>query len=184
VTRQTPFAAQLVEQHRNIERVLTFIRIQADLPPDGTGLDLQLLDNAVAYMEGFPTHVHEPCEELICERFLARVPHAASLMERLTKQRHEFMRMESALRSGIHRAQEGAPQAYPRIREAALVYCYKCAAHIYVEETELFSRAGRVLLAEDWKEITEEQERRFAQSTYPELMSQDSLYDFLMGESP
>jgi hemerythrin-like domain-containing protein len=174
------FAAQLRDQHRNVERVLTFIRIQADLPR--IQIDLRLLDNAVAYMEGFPTHVHEPSEDLVSERLLVRMPNSAGLLERLTKQRQEFMRMESGLRRDIHRVQDGESDAYHEMREAALLYCYKCAAHIYVEETELFSRAENVLQEEDWRQIRQEQARRFAQPIYPELKSQDSLYDFLMSE--
>jgi|GEM_PF-4341831 len=183
--RRSPFASQdvppcvarLRDQHRNIERVLTFIRIQADLPR--LQIDLRLLDNAVAYMEGFPTRVHEPCEDLVCERLLARMPNSGALLERLNTQRRDFMRMESALRRDIKRMQDGDAHAHPRMREAALAYCYKLAAHIYVEETELFSRADRLFRDEEWEQLGEEQERRFAQTRYPELRSQDSLYDFL-----
>jgi len=176
------FATQLRDQHRNVERVLTFIRIQSDLPR--SQVDLRLLDNAVAYMEGFPTQVHEPSEDLVSDRLLVRMPSAAGLLDRLAKQRQVFMLMESDLRRDIHRVQQGDFQAYPELREAALMYCYKCAAHIYVEETELFSRAEHLLQEEDWRQIHQEQERRFAQPIYPELKSQDSLYDFLMmGES-
>jgi hemerythrin-like domain-containing protein len=179
-----PYLERLREQHRNIERVLTLIRLKADsLRPTG-GADLRLLAHAVAYMEGFPTQVHEPSEDLVCERLLSRAASSGLLLDRLARQRREFLGMEAELSREIHRARGGDPDAYPRMREAALAYCYRCAAHIYVEETELFRRARHALDESDWEELQREQERRFSQPTYPELRSYDSLYEFLMAYDP
>lgn len=178
---QPAFATQLVEQHRNIERVLVLIRLQVDsLRPANSGRDLHLIDRAIAYMSGFPSQVHDPSEDLLFVRLVERAPHAAPLCDRLSKQQEAFSVLQSALLGHLRRARQGDDRAHKFVKESGIAYCLQYADHIHSEESDMLPTAHRRLTSDDWEAVGQQAGDTFEIDSCPELKSHDSLYDFLM----
>ena len=175
------FAVRLMEQHRNIERVLVLIRLQVDsLHAGNRARDLQFIDRAVVYMMGFPTLVHDPSEEILLTRLTQRSPTCAGLCERLSKQQNAFSTLSSSLLGYLRRAQAGDDRAYKLVKQSGIDYCLQYADHIHSEEADMLPSARRRLTPEDWDSISRQTTEEFGDGTCPELRSHDSIYDFLM----
>lgn len=179
------FAEQLLDQHRNIERVLVLMRLQVDSlrRVNGDG-DLQLIERAITYMAGFPSEVHDPREGLLFARLTRYAPNAAPLCDRLMHQQFTLSSLQSALLGNVRRAKAGDDRAYKLIKQDGVTYCLQYADHIHSEETDLLPTARRRLTRDDWQTLDQEASHAFRSDGYPELKTRDSLYDFLMsGES-
>jgi hemerythrin-like domain-containing protein len=175
------FATQLLEQHRNIERVLILIRLQVDsLRPVNGARDLHLIDRAITYMSGFPSQVHDPSEDLLLDRLVQRAPASAPLCERLAQQQDTFSAVQSALLGHVRRARSGDDRAHKSVREAGVAYCLQYADHIHSEETDMLPAARHKLTRDDWEDVGRQANYTFAGDVHPELKTHDSLYDFLM----
>lgn len=174
------FAAKLVEQHRNIERVLILIRLQVDsLRPLNSERDLSLIDNALAYMAGFPTEIHDPSEDILFDHLVMRAPSAATLRTYLLKQQGSLSHLQSALQRHVKQARAGDLEGHAQIKHSGVAYCLEYADHIHNEEKDLLPSARRALLPEDWDRVDRQVAEKLPHESYPALKSQDSLYDFL-----
>jgi hemerythrin-like domain-containing protein len=170
-----------VEQHRNIERVLTLIRLQADsLRAADRVRDLHFIDRAVVYMTGFPAKVHDPGEALLYARLVLRSPTCAALCDRLVKQQSAFATLSSSLLGHIRRSLAGDDHAYKLVKQSGIDYCMQYADHIHSEEADMLPSARRHLTKEDWESVDRQATDAVGDDTWPELGTHDSLYDFLM----
>ncbi|HEY4128689.1 MAG TPA: hemerythrin domain-containing protein [Gammaproteobacteria bacterium] len=175
------FATRILEQHRNIERVLILIRLQVDsLHTSNRVKDLRFIDRAVVYMTGFPTLVHDPSEEFLFTRLVLRSPACACLCDRLTRQQSAFSTLSSSLLGHLRRAQAGDDCAYKSVKQSGIDYCLQYADHIHSEETDMLPSARRRLSREDWDSVDQQATEALGNDTWPELRSHDSIYDFLM----
>jgi hemerythrin-like domain-containing protein len=174
-----------MEEHRNMERVLILIRLQVDsLRPVNSVRDLRLIDRAIAYMDGFPSQVHDPSEELLFTRLVERAPNCAPLCGRLAQQQNGFSLAQSTLLEHIKRAKAGVNRAHKQVQESGVFYCMQYADHIYSEETDMLPSARRRLTPEDWEAVNRQADYTFRRGDHEELKTHDSLYEFLMaGES-
>jgi hemerythrin-like domain-containing protein len=174
-------AADIIEQHRNMERVLLLIRLQVDsLRHTHDRPGLHLLGNAIRYMEGFPTHVHDPVEEMLFAKLCERLPTAAPLCTRLSRQRNSFFQLQSALNRHVEEAKDGDPHAIVMLKHAGVAYCLEYADHIRVEEHHVLPNAESALDLADWRSLDREAGNTSGVHQYPELKRYDNLYDFLM----
>lgn len=175
------FAARLVDQHRNIERVLILIRLQVDslhrVRDEG---DLRLIESAIVYMAGFPSQVHNPHEGLLFARLVRCAPNTLLLCDRLVHQQCAISLLQSSLLAHIRQAKAGDERAYKLIKQDGVAYCLQCADHIHSEEADVLPSARRRLKPDDWDIVTREADETFSADGYPELKTRDSLYDFLM----
>lgn len=171
----------IVEQHRNMERVLSLIRLQVDsLRSTGDKPSLHLLRNAVRYMEAFPSKVHDAIEEVLYLRLVERQPAAVPLCSRISRQRRIFDHMQSELGRNIDRAQTGDPHTLAMLKHSGVVYCLEYADHMRMEEYGVLPRAERAFGIEDWQTLSQEADKPSHRGDYPELRRSDNLYDFLM----
>lgn len=179
------FAVRLMEQHRNTERVLTLIRLQADSLRVATRVrDLHFIDRAVVYMTGFPAKVHDPSEALLYTRLVQLSPTCAALCDRLSKQQSAFATLSSSLLGHIRRALAGDDHAYKLVKQSGIDYCMQYADHIHSEEADMLPSARRRLSKEDWESVEQQATGACGDDTWPELGTHDSLYDFLMAGEP
>lgn len=175
------FAARLVEQHRNIERVLILIRLQMDtLHTVNRIRDLRFIDRAVVYMAGFPAKVHDPSERFLYTRLVQRSPGCTGLCDRLSKQQGVFSTLSSSLLGHLRLAQAGDDRAYKAVKQSGIDYCLQYADHIYSEETDMLPSARRQLTRDDWDSVDRQATDTIDHDSYPELTAHDSMYDFLM----
>lgn len=176
------FAEKLLEQHRNIERVLILIRLQVDsLHSLNDARDLRLIDRAVVYLGQFPALVHDPSEEFLYTKLVERSPTYAPLCARLSRQQTLFSTLNLNLLEHLKRAQGGDDRAYKMVKESGITYCSQYADHIHVEEADLLPSTRRRLTHEDWACVSRQAGDAFGADDCPELKTHDSLYDFLIG---
>jgi hemerythrin-like domain-containing protein len=179
---QHEIARDLIDAHRNMERVLTLIQLQVDsLKPGADAEGFQLLGNAVGYMRNYPGVIHHPTEELIFGKLVMNAPDTRLLCVRLHDQHENFREQEEVLLRRIRNAQAGDLDACRDIRRIGTAYCAEHANHIRSEELDMFPQAIKWLNAYDWDQIGESA-RLIIDPTLGrnDLKQYDNLYDYLM----
>ncbi|HEX2666986.1 MAG TPA: hemerythrin domain-containing protein [Gammaproteobacteria bacterium] len=175
-------AQELTDAHRNMERVLTLIRLQVDTLREGQDPEAyQLLTNAVGYMRNYPGVIHHPVEDLIFGKLMTHVPAARTVCARLHEQHMSFRRREVTLLRRILSAQSGDAESCRQVKKLGAAYCTEHANHIRSEEVEVFPQAVRYLSMADWEEIGD-QSRTMIDPLLErnDLRQFDNLYDYLM----
>jgi hemerythrin-like domain-containing protein len=182
---QHEIARDLIDAHRNMERVLTLIQLQVDSLRSGTDADgFLLLGNAVGYMSNYPGVIHHPTEELIFGRLITVAPQTRSLCVRLHDQHEVFQQQESVLLRRIRSAQGGDLEACRDIKRVGSAYCAEHANHIRSEELDMFPQAIKWLNTYDWDQIGESARAVIDPALEAnDLKQYDNLYDYLMNAS-
>ena len=182
---QQQITRNLTDGHRNMERVLTLVRLQLDSIRDDVadGADFRLLGNAVVYMRDYPGVNHHPVEEMIFQKLTGYSPEHGVACTQLAGQHRSFGERESGLLHHIRRASPGDEMARRHVKDLGTAYCADHSSHIRAEEAELFPGAVRWLTPLDWQEVA----RRSRDTIDPalkerELKRYDNLYDRLMAE--
>jgi len=179
---QHEIARDLIDAHRNMERVLTLIQLQVDsLKPGADAEGFMLLGNAVGYMRNYPGVIHHPTEELIFGRLIARAPETRILCVRLHEQHEVFREQEALLLRRIRNAQGGELAACADIKRVGTAYCAEHSNHIRLEELDMFPQAIKWLNAFDWDQIGESARAGVDPALERnDLKQYDNLYDYLM----
>ncbi|HET7650473.1 MAG TPA: hemerythrin domain-containing protein [Gammaproteobacteria bacterium] len=172
----------LTSAHRNMERILTLMRLQADtMQPGADGSALMLLQNAIGYMHNFPGVIHHPTEEVIFSRLIYRAPDSSELCQRLLQQHQLFGDLESAMLRHVRHARQGDLLAHRQVKDSVALYCREHYSHIHTEDTDFVPQAIKWLAVEDWQQVNSEARSDldpiFEGSA---LKTYDNLYDCLM----
>jgi len=174
-------AQELTDAHRNMERVLTLVRLQVDSLKEGQDASgFLLLSNAIGYMRDFPGVIHHPVEDLIFTRLVQHAPETRAVCARLHDQHLNFRRREATLLRRIHSAQGGDAEACREVKRMGTAYCTEHANHIRSEEVEVFPQAERWFGASDWEDIREQSKLIMDPLQERDLQQYDNLYDYLM----
>ena len=173
---------EFLDQHRNTERVLMLIRAQCDaLPCPGPCPQLPILEAAIGYLNGFPSLVHHPAEELMLKYAARRAPSYRPLFARLARQHHRLLELEKELARSMAAARAGDAQACAAIKQTGMFYCTDYEQHIRTEDAEFLPHVAGWLLPGDWREI----EAVIAEAPHcPQLKRTDNLYEFLTALAP
>lgn len=176
-----PIIQSLTADHRNMERVLTLIRLKLDVLRQADEADFQLLGNAIGYMQSYPGVSHHPAEDVIIAALVGHSPESRGFCTQLSDQHRRFGRWEITLLHNLRGAQAGEPQACRDVQDMGVAYCVEHASHIRNEEVELFPRAMRWLSFGDWEKVADHSRAAldpvFARK---ELQRFDNLHDYLM----
>jgi hemerythrin-like domain-containing protein len=179
---QHEIARDLIDAHRNMERVLTLIQLQVDSLKAGADPEgFMLLSNAIGYMRNYPGVIHHPTEELIFGRLVANAPETRILCTRLHDQHEVFREQETMLLRRIRHAQGGDLEACRDIKRVGSSYCAEHANHIRAEELDMFPQAIKWLNAYDWDQIGAGARAIIDPALERnDLKQYDNLYDYLM----
>lgn len=172
----------LTSAHRNMERILTLMRLQADtMQPGADGSGLVLLQNAIGYMHNFPGIIHHPTEELIFSRLICRAPDSSGLCQSLLQQHKLFGEQESVILRHVRHARQGDLSAHRQVKDCVASYCQEHYSHIHTEDTDFVPQAVKWLAVEDWQQVNSEA-RRDLDPIFEgnALKTYDNLYDCLM----
>ncbi|HSN18063.1 MAG TPA: hemerythrin domain-containing protein [Gammaproteobacteria bacterium] len=180
---QQHITRNLTDGHRNMERVLTLVRLQLDAIRDGAeaGADFRLLGSAIVYMRDYPGVNHHPVEELIFAKLVGYAPEHGLACAELAGQHRSFGEREKGLLHHIRKARLGDEMARRHVKDLGTAYCADHSSHIRSEEADVFPGAVRWLTPMDWQEVA----RRSRETIDPELQHSelkryDNLYDRLM----
>jgi hemerythrin-like domain-containing protein len=142
----------LVQEHRNIARLLDLLEKQLDLFAKAAKPDYDLMLQIVEYFRSFPDLYHHPKEDLVFRRLAKRQPEVAAKFGDLeAEHRHCSDRLgDFAQAVVVTLLQAKTPKTFVGI---ARDFIDNERRHMAAEEKELFPAAIRHLTDEDWVEI-------------------------------
>ncbi|HSN17804.1 MAG TPA: hemerythrin domain-containing protein, partial [Gammaproteobacteria bacterium] len=149
-----PTDRAISKAHRVLGHVVGFIRLQVDMmagPRDLVGLSRLL--NGVNYMRWYGGVAHHAAEHVLFERLLEKEPSARDLCQALADQHGSFEAREREIMNDICYACDGDSDAFARLRDEIVEYCYIHIAHIEMEEAELLPLARKSLSSHDWQAV-------------------------------
>lgn len=175
---------KLRDEHGNMRRVLTLIRLQFGRLELQNSPDTVLLANALYYMRKFPSVVHHPKEDLIFQKLLKAGAPLEKEVERLRKQHQDIYALEDWLIELVLKMQTGKHERDPKLLELGRLYLNTQALHVETEERIMFPEALKRLKLRDWKAVRRSADR----IEDPLLRGQPAgryqyLYDYLLREA-
>lgn len=149
----TPYQ-QLVQDHRNLIRVLRFLRDEIGHYDDmmrETSVS-QVLE-ALDYISNYPQAFHHPLEEAAFAFMEEHGIGDTAVMEKIRRQHEELERETAELLQLFNMIYEDHVVPADRIREALNRYLDLQFEHIETEDNEIFPTFENELTAQDWKTI-------------------------------
>ncbi len=143
----------LLEEHRNIEKVLLVLEQELDVFDRGEQPDYEVLQAVISYFQDYPDCCHHPKEDMVFEKLKARDPVAAESIGDLEAEHQEeskrLHRLAQALEN-ILTGREILRQSFDNIVRNFIEHERR---HIDMEERALFPAAVKALRPEDWAGI-------------------------------
>ncbi len=154
-TNEWPVAvATLCDEHRYMSLLLDTLeeKIQGDEQIPAS--DYFLVHDIVRYMHEYPHAVHDPTEDLMFAKLVARDPSTKTNVQYLLRDHEKLAgdtdRILKLLRDAEVKQTIAAADA---VRAACKLYIDRLRAHIHKEESEMFPSAVEFLTVKDWKSI-------------------------------
>jgi len=144
---------KLLEEHRNIEKLLSVLEHELALFDHNRRPDYDILQSIIQYFEDFPQSCHHPKEELIFSRLRARDPAAAAVYGDVdAKHESEAKRLQAFARA-VNAVLADQEVLRESIHHAVHEFIKNQREHLKKEETLLFPAAAKALHPEDWAEL-------------------------------
>jgi len=152
----------LMNEHRNMQHVLTLLRLHLDALTPGDVYGLRSICNAIGYMRQVPQFCHHPREELIFQRLMPADRQITKHRRELRRQHLIFEATEPELMCDIAVSRAGEADACSRIKGVGATYRREHADHIGLEEKQVFPAAVQILPFQEWLEIYSQAVRLYA----------------------
>ena len=143
----------LLDEHRNIEKLLHVLEQELDVFDHSESPDYQILQAVIDYFQDYPENYHHPKEDIVFEKLKLRDPAAAMQVgdaeadhQVETKRLSQFAQAVEDVLAG----REIPRQAFHNIVRDFIRHQRQ---HMAKEEQLLFPSAARALRPEDWAEI-------------------------------
>jgi hemerythrin-like domain-containing protein len=143
----------LLEEHRNIEKLLLVLEHELDVFDRSGRPDYEILQSIIQYFQDYPESCHHPREEMVFEKLKARDPAAAERFGDVEAEHEvEARRLRSFARAVDYIL---ADQEFLRESFHLAVHDFieHQRQHLEKEERLLFPAAVKVLRPEDWAEM-------------------------------
>jgi hemerythrin-like domain-containing protein len=143
----------LLEEHRNIEKLLLVLEHELELFDRGERPDYEILQTIIQYFHDYPESCHHPKEEMIFKKLKARDPAAAKRFGDVDAE-HEVeakrLRSFAGVVDAILADQEFLRETFHLASHDLIEHQRQ---HLEKEERLLFPAAIKALRSEDWAEI-------------------------------
>ena len=175
---------KLRDEHSNMRRVLSLVRLQLDRLEREDSPDPVLLANASYYMRKFPSVVHHPKEDLIFRKLLDAGAPLQADVERLRRQHEEIYALEDRLIDMVLALQAGKRDQRAQVLELGRHYLEIQVQHAQTEERVLFPKALELLRQADWNDIRK-QSRQIEDPLFGQNVAERYryLYNYLLREA-
>jgi hemerythrin-like domain-containing protein len=143
----------LLEEHRNIEKLLRVLEQELEVFDHSEPPDYEILQAIIDYFKEYPESYHHPKEDIVFEKLKLRDSSAARFVGDVESEHHleteRLRRFAQAVREIL------AGREYPRERFHNVVreFIAHQRQHMQKEERLLFPAAVKALLKDDWAEI-------------------------------
>ena len=147
---------KLVQEHRNLERVLELLSAQLDRFFAGEESDFDLKIELMEYIETFADQGHHPLEERLFQAALDRAGEQRELLERLTRQHQDLVQLTRRFRLSLENILQDGMMTRAELETQGREYIALQRQHIDLEESEAFPLLEELLTEEDWARVARE----------------------------
>ncbi len=144
---------KLIQDHRNLERVLEVLSTQLDRFFAGEESDFDLKIELMDYIETFADQGHHPLEELIFGVARERAGERGEVLDRLSQQHRDLVQLTRQFRRSLENILQDGMMTRDELETQGREYIALQRQHIDLEENEVFPLLEEVLTEEDWAEV-------------------------------
>ncbi len=126
----------------------------------GQTANLDLLEDIMCYVTGYPDTHHHPMEDLLFEQLKLRVPEAADEVNAILSEHQEMIASGTRFLDLIRAVQKEAITVRDDIALTGRAYFSLLERHMNIEDRQLFPLAQHKLTVEDWEQLGERIEQR------------------------
>ena len=144
---------RLHEDHAHMATIIELIVRELDAVDCGKQMDLELIEDTLAYVTAYPDACHHPAEDIVFARLGAVLPQASLEIEALRSEHVRLIASARAMLGAVRAVEEDALVTRAELLEAGRAYVDTLERHIDKEEAGLFRLAAEHLDAADWAAI-------------------------------
>jgi hemerythrin-like domain-containing protein len=149
----TSLIQALLEEHRNIRRLLSLLDHQVGLLAMGADPDYDLLQGVANYFCDYPDRCHHPKEDAVFRQLQARDPAGAARVGDLAREHREAHARVRRFRDHIQAIFRNEIVPREAAVTAAQSFVNAEREHMKMEEEVFFPIAARALNEEDWRTV-------------------------------
>jgi hemerythrin-like domain-containing protein len=143
----------LHQDHVNLARILRLGERELAALERGDSTDLDLLEDIMRYVTGYPDAHHHPTEDVVFERLKRRVPETAAEIDAIVAEHEEIIAKGRSFLDALEAAQDDAMMRRDELVRRGNGYFAALRRHMDTEEGRLFPSAARNLTPADWRAI-------------------------------
>ena len=151
-----PILNKLHQDHINFFKLLEYLDSQAQLLKECERIDLELILDAIRYMQEYPDLVHHPLEDVIYKYVLEHFDEVHNELVYLLNEHDEMPELTNKLFEMVQAALAGEPQKRQELYRYLKEYVDRQKNHMNKEESPVYSVIESTLSEHDWKNINSE----------------------------
>jgi len=157
--KRAPLIKALLAEHRHIASVMRLFSEQLDAIEGGDMIDTHVVYEIMDYMVNWPDRFHHPREDLIYGRVAELDATAADNVDSLQRD-HDAMARSG--REVLHNIQlwRGGEKSGAELVRSGRAYVEHMYEHMNSEEKLVFPQIEQILTAEDWRELSRDDQLR------------------------
>jgi len=121
----------------------------------GQRADLELLEDIMRYVTGYPDTHHHPIEDIVFAQLKLRAPAAADEIDAILSEHRQVIEFGIRFLEAIQAVQEDVVMIRDDFVLTGREYLSLLERHMGIEESRLFPLAKSTLTAEDWHHLDE-----------------------------
>jgi hemerythrin-like domain-containing protein len=143
----------LLEEHQNIEKLLSVLEHELGLFDHNRRPDYDILQSIIQYFEDYPQSCHHPKEEMIFGKLRARDPAAAAAYGDVDAEHESEAKRLQKFAHAVNAVLADQEMLRESFHHAVHEFIRNQREHLKKEERLLFPAAAKALRPEDWAEI-------------------------------
>ncbi len=151
--RSTKLIELLLEEHRNIKKLLHVLEQELDVFDHSDSPDYEILQAIIEYFQDYPESYHHPKEDMVFEKLKLRDPALAARIGDVEDEHEVETKRLQNFAQAVNDVLAGREFLRKNFHDIVLNFIEHQRGHMDKEEVLLFPAAVKALLAEDWAEI-------------------------------
>ncbi len=141
---------KLLEEHREMEKLMSLLSREVQAFSDGKTMDFELVQSILEYSLSFPDSCHHPKEDVIFQQLCKRDAEAAKAIGDLAQEHEELHAYVVRFAVAVENILTDHELPRDWFSEVAEDYLRLMRRHMQMEEVVFFPAAERVLTDDDW----------------------------------
>ncbi len=150
----------LLEEHRNIEKLLVVLEQELDVFDHNDSPDYEILQSVIDYFQHYPEGYHHPKEDILFEKLKLRDPAAAKRIGDVEDEHELESERLNRFAEAVSDILAGREYLRQNFHDLVREFIEYQRQHMEKEERLLFPAAAKALRSEDWAEIDSRIENR------------------------